>query len=233
MANLTLGIDEVMRGPILVIERAPDRIVVIDGNGISDFQIGDGFFHVVDLLLEQRIQARGRQRPTSPASLYFSAHARTYGIARRQLMQEYVQKSTTITLPFKVVGGQRLGVGATPPRQRTREIDPSTAKLPFGGCRAFHGRIFALIIIAELPPLIMASLPDIMALLPDIIIAELCVSPGRKRSRRFCSSDAVPEADSRVEKSGVEPERHGRDGGEHKNAKRAPRPLANTEQSVS
>src|ERR1700742_1722489 len=38
---------------------------------------------------------------TSPASRYFCAQARTYGIERRQLMHEYVQKSTSTTLPFR------------------------------------------------------------------------------------------------------------------------------------
>src|SRR5687768_16675195 len=36
---------------------------------------------------------------TSPRSRYFSAQARTYGSVRSQLMQVYVQKSTSTTLP--------------------------------------------------------------------------------------------------------------------------------------
>ena len=36
---------------------------------------------------------------TRPWSLYFSAQARTYGSVRSQLMQVYVQKSTSTTLP--------------------------------------------------------------------------------------------------------------------------------------
>src|SRR5579859_8016140 len=46
---------------------------------------------------------------TRPWSLYFSAHARTYGRVRRQLMHVYVQKSTKITLPLtalSVTGGE-------------------------------------------------------------------------------------------------------------------------------
>src|ERR1700689_1530732 len=37
---------------------------------------------------------------TRPLSLYLSAHARIYGKVRRQLIQEYVQKSTRTTFPF-------------------------------------------------------------------------------------------------------------------------------------
>src|SRR5882757_3377887 len=37
---------------------------------------------------------------TSPSFLYFSAQASTYGTDRKQLMQEYVQKSMRTTLPL-------------------------------------------------------------------------------------------------------------------------------------
>src|SRR5450830_359367 len=46
---------------------------------------------------------------TRPWSWYFAAQALTYGKLRRQLMQEYVQKSTSTTLPFRlaaVSGGE-------------------------------------------------------------------------------------------------------------------------------
>ena len=47
---------------------------------------------------------------TSPCSLYRSAHARTYGTVRSQLMQVYVQKSTRTTLPCRsaAVSGPEL-----------------------------------------------------------------------------------------------------------------------------
>src|ERR1700728_2867664 len=43
-------------------------------------------------------------RITRPLALYFSFHALMYGSVRRQLMQEYVQKSTRTTLPRSEAG---------------------------------------------------------------------------------------------------------------------------------
>jgi hypothetical protein len=46
---------------------------------------------------------------TSPSFLYFSAQARTKGSVRSQLMQVYVQKSTSTTFPRRsdaVRGGE-------------------------------------------------------------------------------------------------------------------------------
>src|SRR5215467_11071515 len=48
---------------------------------------------------------------TRPRSLYFAAHARTYGSVRSQLTHVYVQKSTTTTLPRRpsgVSGGELI-----------------------------------------------------------------------------------------------------------------------------
>src|SRR5579872_3488454 len=66
---------------------------------------------------------------TSPCVAYLSDHARTYGIARRQLMHEYVQKSTSTTLPrspFDVSGGEFTH--ATAPS--SDGIVPSTGSVP-------------------------------------------------------------------------------------------------------
>ncbi len=52
VAHAPLGIDEIMRRPILVFEGAPDGIVVIDGDGIGDLEIADRLLDVVDVLLE-------------------------------------------------------------------------------------------------------------------------------------------------------------------------------------
>src|SRR5258707_3554879 len=41
VAYAALGVDEVMRRPILVVERAPDGVVVIDRDRIIDLEIGD------------------------------------------------------------------------------------------------------------------------------------------------------------------------------------------------
>src|SRR5262245_2590802 len=42
MTNTALGIDEIVRRPVLVAESAPDRIVVVDRHRIGDFEIRDG-----------------------------------------------------------------------------------------------------------------------------------------------------------------------------------------------
>src|SRR5438132_10593917 len=52
MANTALGIDEVMRRPIFVVEGAPDRIVVVDRQRIADLEIGNSVAQVAHILLE-------------------------------------------------------------------------------------------------------------------------------------------------------------------------------------
>ena len=56
VADVALGIDEIMRRPVLVVEGAPDRIVVVDRDRIVDLEIGDGLAHVVDVLLEGELR---------------------------------------------------------------------------------------------------------------------------------------------------------------------------------
>ena len=41
VADLALGIDEVVRRPVAVVEGAPDRVVVVDRDGIVDLEIRD------------------------------------------------------------------------------------------------------------------------------------------------------------------------------------------------
>src|SRR5439155_25745998 len=55
----------------------------------------------------------------SPCSLYRSAHARTYGTVRSQLMQVYVQKSTRTTLPCRsaAVSGAELSQAVARPSE--------------------------------------------------------------------------------------------------------------------
>src|SRR6267143_2346203 len=56
---------------------------------------------------------------TSPCSLYLSAHPRTWGSERSQLMQVYVQKSTRTTFPRRsaLVSGCELSHPVAPPRE--------------------------------------------------------------------------------------------------------------------
>src|SRR6187551_2169566 len=66
---------------------------------------------------------------TSPCSRYFSSHALTYGSARRQLMHEYVQKSTSTTLPRNASrdSGAELSQRVAP---ASDGIAPSTGNAP-------------------------------------------------------------------------------------------------------
>ena len=68
MANLALGIDKVVRRPILVVEGPPDRVVIVERNGITDLEIGNGVAHVVDILLEGEF---GRVHPDHHEALVF------------------------------------------------------------------------------------------------------------------------------------------------------------------
>src|SRR5271154_6688226 len=52
IADLALRIDEIMRGPVLVVEGFPDGVVAIDGYGISNLQIGYGLGNVGRIFLE-------------------------------------------------------------------------------------------------------------------------------------------------------------------------------------
>src|SRR5215510_11011449 len=62
---------------------------------------------------------------TSPRSLYWAAHARTYGTVRSQLMQVYVQKSTRTTLPCRsaAVRGGELSQAVAPPSEAKLALD--------------------------------------------------------------------------------------------------------------
>src|SRR4029078_2814483 len=63
---------------------------------------------------------------TSPCSLYLAAHARMYGAVRSQLMQVYVQKSTSTTLPCRsaaVRGAELSHVVALPSEARSLAPD--------------------------------------------------------------------------------------------------------------
>ncbi|MNE72076.1 hypothetical protein D3C80_1679880 [compost metagenome] len=48
ISNLPLGIDKIVGWPVLVIERTPDRVVVINGHRVVDSQLGDFVAHVAD-----------------------------------------------------------------------------------------------------------------------------------------------------------------------------------------
>src|SRR5215831_3718680 len=73
---------------------------------------------------------------TRPWLRYLSAQARTYGSERRQLMQEYVQKSTSTTLPRRpsAVSGAELSHSTAPDSDG---IVPSTGYAPAAAASLF------------------------------------------------------------------------------------------------
>jgi hypothetical protein len=56
VAHAALCIDEIVRRPVLIFERTPDRIFVIDGDRVGDVQIGDGAPHIGHLLFEGKLR---------------------------------------------------------------------------------------------------------------------------------------------------------------------------------
>lgn len=91
-------IDEVVGWPIAIVEAAPDRMIVIERDRIGDAKITHGLRDVFGIPFEGelgRVNAdhdkAGRPVLRFPGS--------DIGKVRRQLMQLYVQKSTSTTLP--------------------------------------------------------------------------------------------------------------------------------------
>src|ERR1700677_4132814 len=54
-ANMTLRIDEVVRGPVLIIESLPYGIVIVERDRIGDFQVRDGAAHIARIFLEGKL----------------------------------------------------------------------------------------------------------------------------------------------------------------------------------
>ena len=74
---LALGVDEVVRRPVLVVERAPDRVVVVDRDRIVDLEIRRPRFLTLSMFLSNANSGACTPITTRPWSLYFSAQART------------------------------------------------------------------------------------------------------------------------------------------------------------
>ncbi len=106
IANASARIDEVERGPVLVLECAPDRIVVVDDDRIVDLHLLHGAANVVEILLECKLRSV-RAETHEILLVLLTDHARTYGSVRSQLMQVYVQKLTTTTFPNSCEGASR------------------------------------------------------------------------------------------------------------------------------
>src|SRR6185437_1125494 len=128
---------------------------------------------------------------TSPWSRYFSYHARRYGNVRRQLMQEYVQKSTSTTLPLSSSGVRGLLFNqATAPSSEGKSPSTGSEACPW---------------LAPAPAIRIIELPD-MAIefaAMEFFAIELDVrAPPRgctpEMSTSDCSSPEVLCSDSRV-----------------------------------
>ena len=85
LANAAPRVDEVERRPILVLEGAPDGVVVVDHDRVVDPHLPHRPTDVVDVLFEWELG--GVHADDDEASRYFCAQARTYGSVRSQLMQ--------------------------------------------------------------------------------------------------------------------------------------------------
>ena len=55
-ANAALRVDEVVRGPVLIVESLPDGIVIVERDRIGDFQVRDGAAHIARILLERKLR---------------------------------------------------------------------------------------------------------------------------------------------------------------------------------
>ena len=50
-----VAVDEVDRRPVVVLERPPDREVVVDDDGVADAELGGRAAHVVEVVLEAEL----------------------------------------------------------------------------------------------------------------------------------------------------------------------------------
>src|ERR1700730_2678779 len=56
MADAPFRIDEIGSWPIFVTERLPDRVTIVDDDGIVDFQTSDGLAHIADIPFEREFR---------------------------------------------------------------------------------------------------------------------------------------------------------------------------------
>jgi hypothetical protein len=57
VADLPVGVDDVQRRPVVVVERGPDGVVVVDRHRVIDPQVLDGAADVVEVVLD--VELRG------------------------------------------------------------------------------------------------------------------------------------------------------------------------------
>ena len=86
VTNATRGVNEVERGPVVVPESTPDRVIAVHGNRKADTQVVTAR-RTLTMSFSNSNSGECTPITTSPSSLYFSAQARTCGAVRSQLMQ--------------------------------------------------------------------------------------------------------------------------------------------------
>src|ERR1700712_5027666 len=96
MPDMPLRVGEIKRGPVVISEGTPYRVVVIDRDGVTNPHVLDGPADVISVVLERelgRVDADHHQ----PAAGVFPGPGADIGSWRIQLMQVYVQKPTRTT----------------------------------------------------------------------------------------------------------------------------------------
>jgi hypothetical protein len=66
MSDLAVGVDEVEGGPVVIAERLPDGVVVVDDHRVADIHLLQRPAHVVDVAFELEL---GRLHPDHRKSL--------------------------------------------------------------------------------------------------------------------------------------------------------------------
>src|SRR2546430_1038605 len=126
----SLGIREIERRPVVVVERPPDPVVGVDRDRVVDAQCFSLLADVVNVSLNGN---SGVWTPITTRLLppYFSAQARTYGNVRSQLTQVKVQKSTRTTFPRRSAGdnGSELSHAVAPANEASPPSTGSFAAL--------------------------------------------------------------------------------------------------------
>ena len=52
VSNAPARVNEVLRGPVAIVERTPDRVIVVDHDRVRDLQTLQGSTDIVDVVLE-------------------------------------------------------------------------------------------------------------------------------------------------------------------------------------
>src|ERR1700678_3132817 len=56
ITNSPFPVDEILRWPVFVVERLPNPVIAVDGNGIGDIQIAYGVLYIAPFFLEGKFR---------------------------------------------------------------------------------------------------------------------------------------------------------------------------------